>query len=187
MHRINWIFPIANDFNLFLLFLKEPTQTRVGLWCFLPFSSALYVMLITQTHLEFTCLRMAHGVAAFPWMFLCSAVSHGHTEGKVPSAPCSAAFLLASHHPLAFGSFTWKPFLEFVSSSMEQTSLSKSAAPQRLNQDLPVLWWRPNPESHALDRLPFIYFSLYFTCFQQLGSSSSYDRNCFNYKHVLPG
>lgn len=162
MHRINWIFPIANDFNLFLLFLKGPTQNRAGSWCFLPFSSALYVMLITQTHLEFTfCLRMAHGVAAFPWMFLCSAVSRAHTEGKVSSAPCSAAFLHASHHPLAFGSFTWKPFLEFVSSSMERASLSESAAPPRLSQDLSVLWWRLNPESHALT--DFIYLFFLFT------------------------
>lgn len=107
MHRINWIFPIANDFNLFLLFLKGPTQNRVGSWCFLPFSRALYVMLITHTHLEFTfSLMMALGVAALPWMFLYTAVSLCHTGGKMSSAPHSAASLHTSHHPLSCGSFT---------------------------------------------------------------------------------
>lgn len=135
MHRINWIFPIANGFNLFLLFLKGPTQNRVGSWCFLPFSSALYVILITHTHLELTfCLRMATGLLHF----------HGCSFARLcPIAPLKercpqhlALQLYCMHHTVPWHlvpspAFAWKPLLEFVSCSMGQALLSKSAAPQR--------------------------------------------------------
>lgn len=205
MHRINWIFPIANDFNLFLLFLKGPTQNRVGSWCFLPFFSALYVMLIAHTHLEFTfCLRMATGLLHFHG---CSFAQLCPIEGRMSSGPCSAAFLHASHHPLAFGSFTSFCLeaipgilqLERGTSLVLQNSCSTKAKPW-----ICLFFGGPSPESHSA--------AMHWTAYHVFISSLNYlfsaagaqlllkakleyfaaeakhfcDRNCFHHKHLLP-
>lgn len=166
MHRINWIFPIANDFNLFLLFLKGPTQNRVGSWCFLPFSSALYVMLITHTHTW-------NSPSAWGWP---TGLLHFHGCSFAQLRPFAllkercphhlAVQLSCTHHTIPWQvvpspAFSWEPFLGFLSCSMEQASLSKSAAPQRPSHGSACSLVDPTLKttlSHALDSLPFIYF-----------------------------
>lgn len=44
MHRINWIFPIVNDFNLFLLSLKSRGRQKTELARGVSFSFSVHFM-----------------------------------------------------------------------------------------------------------------------------------------------